>query len=364
MRLAAALLLSLAAVIPAHAEIVVGVLAPLSGVYAPLGEEIRDGAAQAVEAINSAGGVNGEPLKLEAMDDRCDARTADAAANQMAGKGAKLVVGDLCLGASQAAAAVFAANDIVQIAPGTMHPSFTDNRAGPGVFRICGRDDQQGIVAGRFLAAHFPKDKIAILDDKSPYGKSLADATRQAMNAAGVHETLTDSYDQGQKSYNDLAGTLADAGIGVVFIGGHPAEAGLIARAMKDAGMTTTLVSGDALLAEAFWNEAGDASDGAIATYPPDAARDPANAGLVATLKAAGVAPEGYVFNAYAAVQVWAAAASTAGTVDFDRVVSALAAGSFDTVIGKVAFDAKGDSTLPAYVPWIWSGGNYAPLTN
>lgn len=356
------LLAACLAVAPANAEIVIGVLAPLSGSYAMFGNEIAAGAAQAIADINKAGGVLGQPLKLATIDDGCDARGADAAANQLVGKNAALVVGGICFTATQAAAAVFAAHRIVQIAPATTAPKLTDERAGPGLFRLCGRDDKQGEIAGAFLARHFADKSIAVLDDKSEYGKRLADATRTAMNAAGLKETLTASYDQGQKDFAGLVAKLRAAGIDVVYLGGHADDAGVLARALKDAALDVTLVSGDALLLQDFWEKAGDAGNGAIATFPPDPRLDPANADLNRTFRKAGIEPEGYVYNAYAAIQTWAAAAKAAGKSDFDSMTAALATGTFDTVLGKVRFDAKGDAALPAFVLYQWKDGGYAPL--
>ena len=60
---------------------------------------------------------------------------------------------------------------VVQITPASPHPKFTDQRPGPGVFRICGRDDQQGAVAGAFIASRFADRNVAVIDDKSAYGK-------------------------------------------------------------------------------------------------------------------------------------------------------------------------------------------------
>ena len=133
----------------AEADTIIGVAGPMSGSFAAFGGEMRDGAAQAIDDINAAGGVNGAPLALQAMDDKCDAKTADAVANQLAGKGAVMVVGHLCLSASLAAASVYVANRIVEISPGTTWPDYTDKRPGAGIYRLTGRDDQQGVGCRR-----------------------------------------------------------------------------------------------------------------------------------------------------------------------------------------------------------------------
>jgi inorganic pyrophosphatase len=92
-----------------------------------------------------------------------------------------------------------------------------------------------------------------------------------------------------------------------------------------------------------------DAGQGTLMTFSPDPAKDPANADLVKKFNDAGITPEGYVLYTYAAIQSWAQAASAAGSNDSDSVLDALNSGSFDTVLGSLSFDDKGDVTLPAF---------------
>jgi branched-chain amino acid transport system substrate-binding protein len=343
----------------ARAEIAIGVAGPLSGPFAVLGEQMRAGAAQAVADINEAGGINGETLVLHEMDDACDAKQADAAANQLAGRGVAMVVGHLCLGASIAASQVYALNHIVQISPGTTYPAFTDERPGPGVFRLAARDDQQALVAGTFLATHFADARIVIVNDDSIYGKGLADAVREAMNAAGKRETLTVEYEGAGDNYQELVLRLKASDIDVVFVGGYAADIGVIARQMREAAMDATLIAGDALAADEFPQIAGGASEGTLMTFPSDLRRSPEAATVVRELRSQGIEPEGYVLAAYTAVQVWAAAATAAGSTAFDAVVPALGAGDFPTVLGRVSFDANGDANLPGFTFYEWKGGSY-----
>src|ERR671939_503011 len=102
--------------------------------------------------INAKGGVLGQQLRLEVGDDACDPKQAVAVANQLAGKGVKFVTGHFCSGSSIPASKVYAEENVIQISPASTNPKLTDERAGPGIYRVCGRDDQQGEVAGAFLA--------------------------------------------------------------------------------------------------------------------------------------------------------------------------------------------------------------------
>jgi branched-chain amino acid transport system substrate-binding protein len=349
---------------PALAETIIGVAGPMSGSLVQFGDEMRDGAQQAIDDINAAGGVNGAPLALEAMDDKCDPKTADAVANQLAGKGAAMVVGHLCLGASLAAASVYVATHIVEISPGTTWPDYTDKRPGPGIYRLAGRDDHQGVIAGEAIAHRFPDKAVTVIDDRSPYGKALADATRHAMNAAGKREAFTEEYDPGQRDFTGLAERLQAANIGVLYIGGYPTEAGLIARQIRASGLDTVIVGPDALVTDEYRDVAGDAAEGTLVTFTPDARENPTAVAAVQAFRDRGVEPEGYVLPSYAAVEVWAQAAKAAGSNDHDAVVKAMDGGRFATVHGDQRIDAKGDMSLPGFVLYEWRGGRLARAGN
>ncbi len=182
---AAATLISVSAV--AQAEIVIGTAGPMTGQYASFGAQMKAGAEQAVADINAAGGVLGQQLKLEVGDDACDPKQAVAVGNQMASNGAVFMAGHFCSGSSIPASSVYSEEGIVQISPASTNPKFTDERpnAKGGTYRVCGRDDQQGDVAGSFLANEMKGKKVAFVHDKTAYGKGLADATKSAYEKAG-----------------------------------------------------------------------------------------------------------------------------------------------------------------------------------
>ncbi|WP_369677219.1 ABC transporter substrate-binding protein, partial [Enterococcus faecium] len=94
-----------------------------------------------------------------------------------------------------------------QITPASTNPKFTDSGLW-NVARVCGRDDQQGLVAAQYIAKNFKGKNIAILNDKTTYGKGLADETKKALNKAGVTEKLYESYNKGDKDFNAIVSRL------------------------------------------------------------------------------------------------------------------------------------------------------------
>ncbi|WP_292897768.1 MULTISPECIES: branched-chain amino acid ABC transporter substrate-binding protein [unclassified Nitratireductor] len=343
----------------AWADITIAVAGPMTGQYASFGEQMKAGAEQAIADINEAGGVNGEMLKLEVGDDACDPKQAVAVANQFAGSGVSFVAGHFCSGSSIPASSVYAEEGIIQISPASTNPAFTDNRPGPGVYRVCGRDDQQGDVAGKFLVENFADKKVAFVHDKTAYGKGLADATKAAYEAAGGKPALYEAYTAGEKDYTALVSKLKQEGVGVLYVGGYHTEAGLMARQMREQGMDTVLVSGDALVTDEYWAITGEAGEGTLMTFSPDPRKNEIAKPVVDKLLAAGKTAEGYALYTYAAIQAWKDAVEAAGSTDYDPVVAALNEGTFSTVLGDLSFDDKGDVTLPGYVFYEWKDGKY-----
>ncbi|WP_342018573.1 branched-chain amino acid ABC transporter substrate-binding protein [Methyloceanibacter superfactus] len=322
---------------------------------------MKNGADLAVADINEAGGVLGKTLELEVGDDACDPKQAVAVANQMAGDKVALVAGHYCSGSSIPASQVYAESNLVQISPASTNPALTDNRAGPNIYRVCGRDDQQGSIAGAYLAKHFGDKNIAIIDDKTAYGKGLAEEVKKALNADGKQEVLAESYTAGEKDYSALVSKLKQADVDVLFVGGYHTEAGLIARQMRDQGMDTILMGGDALITQEYWSITGPAGEGTLMTFSPDPRKNPAAAEVVARFKEKGIEPEVRALH-YAAIQAWKEAAEKAGSTDAAAVVKALNDNEFDTVIGKFKFNEKGDPNLPPYAVYRWSDGAYEEI--
>lgn len=347
------------AALPARADISIGVIAPLTGQYAVNGEQFRHGVEQAAADINKAGGILGQKVKVELSDDACDPKQAVTAAGQLVSKGVKFVVGHYCSGSAIPASKVFKEENVVMVSPGATNPKLTDE-GGPSIFRVCGRDDKQGAIIAQTIAKEFAGAKVAILNDKSAYGRGLADEVKKNLNTAGITETLFESYNAGEKDYSALVSLLKSKDIGAVFIGGYHTEGGLIARQLRAAGSKAQIFAGDAFVTTEFWSIAGDAGEGVLMTFGPDPRKKPEAEAVVKELRATGYEPEGYTLYSYAAFQTIADAITKAGAADPAKVIPEMHKDTFKTVLGDIAFDEKGDVKAPAYVIYKWSKGNYA----
>ena len=346
----------------AWADILIGVGGPITGPNAAFGAQLLKGAEQAAADINAAGGINGEKIVIVPGDDVSDPKQGISVANKFVADGVKFVVGHFNSGVTIPAEDIYNENGVFMITPAATNPQVTE-KGYPMVFRVCGRDDQQGIVAGAFLADNFKDGKIAVVHDKTPYGQGLADETKKALNGKGVTEVLYEGVNIGDKDFSALIGKMKEAGVTVIYWGGLHTEAGLIIRQAADQGLKAILVSGDGIVSNEFASIAGDAVAGTLNTFGPDPTLNPANKEIIEKFKAAGFNPEAYTLYSYASVQTIAAAAAAAKSNEPADVAKAAHEGTFPTVLGDISFDEKGDSKLPSYILYEWVKGDDGKYT-
>ena len=342
----------------ARADVLIGVGGPITGANAAFGAQLQKGAEMAVKDINAAGGMNGEKLKLEIGDDAADPKQGISVANKFVADGVKFVDGHFNSGVSIPTSNVYAENGLLQVSPASTNPQYTE-RGLWNTFRTCGRDDQQGAVAGAYIAAHFKDAKVAIIDDKTPYGQGLANETRKALNKAGLKEVLDEGINVGDKDFSALISRMKQAGVNFVYYGGLHTEAGLMMRQMTDQGLKAQFMSGDGMVSDELASIAGDAVNGTLMTFAPDPRKNPAAKDLVERFRKEGFEPEAYTLYSYAAIQVMAEAANKAKSLDPQAVAKELKSGGpWKTAIGELSFNEKGDITRPDYVMYKWAKGS------
>ena len=344
-------------------DIKIAVAGPMTGGESAFGRQMKNGAEKAIEDLNAAGGLLGKKLALEVGDDACDPKQARSVAEKIAGSGIPFVAGHYCSSSSIPASEAYADANVLQITPASTNPLFTERNLW-NVARVCGRDDQQGLVAAEYILKNFKGKNVAILNDKTTYGKGLADETKKALNKAGFTEKMFESYNKGDKDFTAIVSRMKRENIDLVYVGGYHQESGLIVRQMRDQGLQTVLMAGDALADKEFASITGPAGEGTLFTFGPDPRNKPTAKAIVESFKAKNIDPEGYTLYTYAAMQVWTQAVAKTGTTDPKKVMDAIKAGTWDTVIGKLEFDAKGDIKQLDYVVYKWDAkGGYTEVS-
>lgn len=346
----------------ATADVLVGVAGPLAGQLAWIGQNTQTAALVAADDLNAAGGVLGQRVRLVQVDDNCDGTQARAAARKLVGDGVAFMLGHMCSGAALAASPVYEEAKVPLISNGATNPVLTE-RGLRYTFRVVGRDDQQGALAGDYLAERSAGKAVAIVHDGQPYGQGLAEVVRERLHRRGARETLFAAVEPGRSDFGPLLAEVGSRAIDVLYYGGYTPDAALLVRQARARGLAFQLVGGDGLSGQDFPTIAGDAGEGVRLTLYPDARALPEAAPVVAELRARGEEPELPTLHGYAGMQAWAQAVQRAGTFDGEAVARALRGHTFGTIIGRLGFDAKGDVVgAETFVWYVWRGGTYVPV--
>src|SRR6201993_2352148 len=338
----------------ATAQVKFGVGGPITGPNAATGAQMKNGVDQAVTDLNAAGGILNQKITTEFGDDVSDPKQGVSVANKFAGDGVKFVIGHYNSGVTIPSSEVYQENGILEITPASTNPTVTE-RGMWNIFRTCGRDDQQGKVAGEYILAHFKDKKIAFVNDKTTYGKGLADEALKTIKSGGMTEVLNEGINTGEKDYSALVSKIKQSGADLGYFGGLYTEGGLIVRQMRDQGVQAPLMGGDGITSDEFATGGGPGVAGTLMTYGPDPRNRPEAKDIVAKFRAKGFEPEAYTLYSYAGVQIIKQAAEAAKSTDPKKVAEQMHSGMhFSTVLGDMAYDKKGDITKLDYVMYIW----------
>jgi branched-chain amino acid transport system substrate-binding protein len=351
-------------------DLVIGLAGPFTGPQAAFGQQMQIGARFAVEAINANGGVEGRKVTLIEKDDGCDPDRARAVAADMVAEKVVAVIGHFCSAASQAAYGIYAPAQVAMVTPASTDPRLTDSATGQGggIFRSVWRDDYQGLIAAALIKQTLPGKKFGVVRDGTLYGQQLSAVFKAALTKLELGDAAADLVLGPALSAKQAAAKARSAGLGVVFVAAEPATAGGFVKALREAGVTATVLGPDALASPDYTKAAGAAADGTIITFARNPLDYPTAAKAIERLTQAGHDPSGYVLTTFAAAQVLSAAlgplvkADPAAAIDGARLATTIHSHSFPTVIGDIAFDAKGDLTKPGVVYYVWKGGKLTAM--
>jgi branched-chain amino acid transport system substrate-binding protein len=349
----------------AQADVKIGVAGPMTGANAAFGEQYMKGAQAAADAVNAAGGVNGEKIVLVKGDDACEPKQAVTVAKDLTNQKVVGVVGHFCSSSTIPASEIYDEAGIIAITPGSTNPAVTE-RGLSAMFRMCGRDDQQGIVAGDYIVDVLKGKKVVVLHDKDTYGQGLADATKAQLEKRGVKPVLYEGLTRGEKDFSTIVTKIRGAGADVVYFGGLHPEAGPLVRQLREQGLKDVkFMSDDGIVTDELVTTAGGPQfvDGVLMTFGADPRLLPESKTVVDEFRKKGTEPEGYTLYAYASVQTLAAAFNGAKSNSGEKAAEWLKKNPVKTVMGEKTWDAKGDLKVSDYVVYQWDkDGKYHQL--
>jgi branched-chain amino acid transport system substrate-binding protein len=331
---------------PPELAIKIGHVAPLTGNIAHLGKDNEYGARLAVEEINAKGVmIEGKKLKIELVgeDDQADPKTGTVVAQKLVDAKVNGVVGHLNSGTTIPASKIYADAGIPQISPSATNPSYTQ-QGFKTAFRVMANDVQQGKAIGEFAVQKLGAKTVAIIDDRTAYGQGLADEVEKAAKEAGAKVVSREFTKNDATDFKAILTKIKGKKPDAVFYGGMDAQAGPMAKQMKQLGIKTKFLSGDGGCTPEFIKLAGDAAEGfycSQAGLPLERMNDKGFAERFK--KRFNVDVQIYSPYSYDAVGVMVDAMKRANSVDPAKYIAELPKTSYPGLTGRIEFDDKGD---------------------
>ncbi|WP_218081824.1 branched-chain amino acid ABC transporter substrate-binding protein [Anthocerotibacter panamensis] len=342
-------------------QVLIGVAAPLSGPNAAFGDDVLGGAKLAVAEANAQGGLAGRRVELVPADDQADPRQAVIVAQKLVNTpGLVGVIGHANSGASLPASAIYQRAGLAMITPASTSPLLTE-QGFHNVFRVAGRDDQQGRVLADFALKRLKTRTVAILHDKTAYGQGLAQVFNSTMVAGGARVVLFAGIAQGDKDFRATLTRIKGFKPDLLFFGGVYTEAGLLVNQAREVGLTASVLAGDGVKIERFIQILGRQTD---RIYVSSVAQVSDANFTAAYRKTNAQEPGPYSPYAYDATRILLAAATSQDWPERQAVLERVAqTKDFPGLGGTFTFDSKGDLVKAPFQIFRIVQGKFVPFS-
>ena len=329
----------------ASIDIKIGHVAPLTGGIAHLGKDNENGARLAIEQANAAkiriDGKNAN-FALLSEDDQEDPKVATTVAQKLVDAGVAGVVGHLNSGTTIPASAVYNSAGIPMISGSATNPQLTE-QGFKGVFRVVGRDDQQGPAIAGYLASTAKPKVVAIIDDATAYGEGLANEVEKTLRAANVTVLPREKGDNRKTDWMAVLTKIKGRKPDAVFYGGMDSTGGPLLKQARELKITAVFSFGDGACTEKMRELAGEAADGMLcsqAGIPPVAASKKFLESFKARFKADSIL---YAPFTYDAANLIIESMRKANSADPAKYLPVLQKIDYSGATGRISFDDKGD---------------------
>lgn len=343
-----------------ESKIKVGVAGVMTGGDGAIGGAMIKGAQIAVDEWNAKGGVLGKQIEMVVRDDEGRPEKAVSVARELTSNGVVAVIGHFNSGCTIPASTVYDQANIVEITPGSTNPEVTE-RGLKNMFRIVGRDDQQGAVAANFMRNKLGLTKIAVLSDKTAYGDGFAEEVKKTFTAAGGQVVVSDGVPRTELDFRANIAVIKSSGAQALLWGGMYGQSAPLYRQLRDAGLDIPFVSGNGTMDPKFLEDVGAIASNIYVTFGPDYESLPAAQPFLQKYRGLYGKEGAFSVYGYDAANVLLEAIQTAGSTDAAKISAALRSKTFNTVLGPVNFNEKGDLAQSNDILWTVRDSKFVP---
>lgn len=324
----------------------IGFASPLTGAQAHYGKDNQNGAQMAIDELNARGvKIAGAPVRFELIveDDQADPKIGTVVAQKLIDAGIQAMLGHFNSGVTLPASKLYADAGVPQLSVST-NVMYTRQKL-KTTFRLMANDDQQGATIGRYATQTLKLKRFAVIDDRTAYGQGLADAFTNTIRAAKAQVVKREFTNDKAVDFRNILTAIRKANPEAIFFGGYDAQAGPMARQMKELGLTMPLLGGETMNTAKFLQLAGPAAEGHIASTPGAALESrPGGKAFAERYRARFKQEIGlYAPYFYDGVMVIAAAMERVGTTTPAKVIPVLRNIRHSGITAEIAFDNAGE---------------------
>lgn len=365
--LAAVALLAPAA--QAQTVVKIGHVGPVSGPQAHYGRDNENGARMAVDELNAQGvQIGGKKIKFElvAEDDAADPKQGTAAAQKLCDAKVNGVVGHLNSGTTIPAAKVYNQCGLPMISPSATNPELTQ-LGYKNVFRLLANDNHLGAGLANYAADTLKLKKVAIIDDRTAYGKGVAEVFAKVAKERGL-EVVSQQYTNDKAvDFNAILTAIKAKKPDGIFFGGMDPQAGPMLRQMQQLGLNKAyLFGGDGICTDKLMDLSSGAKTLAnVVCAVGGASLDKLPSGKAWRVRYDAKFPNQFqVYSPYTydATMVLVDAMKRANSVDPKVYGPKIVEAAYQGVTAKVAFEPNGELKNPAMTLYSYKDGKKVPL--
>ena len=365
----ASLVLASGAVCAQAVTVRIGHVAPVSGPQAHYGKDNENGARMAVDDLNAKGvTIGGKKVKFELIleDDAADPKQGTAAATKLCDAKVNGVVGHLNSGTTIPASKIYNDCGLPQISPSATNPQYTQ-QGFKTAFRLMANDNALGSGLALYAAKNLGLKRIAVVDDRTAYGKGVADVFKKTAAANGI-EIVDEQFTTDKAvDFMSILTAIKSKKPDGIFYGGMDPQAGPMLRQMEQLGLgSAKFFGGDGICTDKLPELSGGAKTLAnviCAEGGASLAKMPGGAAWRARYDAKFPKQfQLYSPYTYDATMVLAEAMQKAGSADPKVYLPVLAKIDYQGVTAKIAFESDGELKNPQMTLYQYKEGKKTPL--
>lgn len=307
----------------------VGVVTPLSGTYAGIGQQVKWGLELATKEINAAGGINGRKVELLFEDEEANPAVATQKAEKLFQVNkVDFLTGTVNSGSTLAVGQVAERNNRLIATTVSFADSITADRCSPNVFRVNARAGMQSAALAAWMVKERPNADVFFLGPDYEMGRSTVAAFKSAATAKGAKAVGEVFAPLDNKDYSPYFGQIRAAKPAVIYtsVAGNDTVRFFGQMAEYGVNKNIVLVGASGTVTSQNLPAIGKAAEGFVTGvgYSPKL-DNPQNKKFVADFQAANkILPDLYGADSYGLMYFLKTAAEKAKSVETDKLRAAM----------------------------------------